>query len=517
MAKKTHQNGNGRANRPAPSSPASSASSPSSISAAHVPNASNGVGKPVASPAVAEPNKASVASSPPEPSGTPSSRPSGSGAPATKRSSAPPRERIAIVAGLRTPFAKQASAYRDLSAQDLARLVVRELVQRTEIDPKEIGLCVYGQVVPSVSAPNIAREVVLGTGLPKTIEAYSVSRACATSFQSLTSAAEAILAGQHHVALTGGADSSTDVPITVSRKLAGALVDASKAKTLADKLRIFAKLSPRDLLPVAPAIKEPTTGLSMGESAEKMAREAGITRAAQDAFSHRSHTKASAAWKAGLFADEVMQVVPGPSFDRPITEDNLVRHDSTMASYEKLKPAFDRKFGTVTAGNSSALTDGASALLVMSESKAKALGYKPLGYLRSWAYAALDPAGWMLMGPSYASPLALDRAGLTLADIDLVDMHEAFAAQVLCNVQAFGSRRFAEEKLGRSQPIGEIDDTRFNVHGGSLALGHPFAATGARMITTVLRELKRRGGQFALATACAAGGLGAAVVLEVGE
>jgi acetyl-CoA acyltransferase len=517
MAKKTHQNGNGRANRPAPSSPASSASSPSSISAAHVPNASNGVGKPVASPAVAEPNKASVASPPPEPSGTPSSRPSGSGAPATKRSSAPPRERIAIVAGLRTPFAKQASAYRDLSAQDLARLVVRELVQRTEIDPKEIGLCVYGQVVPSVSAPNIAREVVLGTGLPKTIEAYSVSRACATSFQSLTSAAEATLAGQHHVALTGGADSSTDVPITVSRKLAGALVDASKAKTLADKLRIFAKLSPRDLLPVAPAIKEPTTGLSMGESAEKMAREAGITRAAQDAFSHRSHTKASAAWKAGLFADEVMQVVPGPSFDRPITEDNLVRHDSTMASYEKLKPAFDRKFGTVTAGNSSALTDGASALLVMSESKAKALGYKPLGYLRSWAYAALDPAGWMLMGPSYASPLALDRAGLTLADIDLVDMHEAFAAQVLCNVQAFGSRRFAEEKLGRSQPIGEIDETRFNVHGGSLALGHPFAATGARMITTVLRELKRRGGQFALATACAAGGLGAAVVLEVGE
>jgi acetyl-CoA acyltransferase len=531
MAKKTHKNGNGRANRPAPTTSASSASSASSPSAAHVPGAaivaraSNGVAKlEDASPrAAAAPIEASasasaaIASSPSEPSGAPSSRPSGSGAPATKRSSAPPRERIAIVAGLRTPFAKQASAYRDLSAQDLARLVVRELVQRTEIDPKEIGLCVYGQVVPSVSAPNIAREVVLGTGLPKTIEAYSVSRACATSFQSLTSAAEAILAGQHHVALTGGADSSTDVPITVSRKLAGVLVDASKAKTLADKLRLFAKLSPRDLLPVAPAIKEPTTGLSMGESAEKMAREAGITRAAQDAFAHRSHTKASAAWKAGLFADEVMQVVPGPSFDRPITEDNLVRHDSTMASYEKLKPAFDRKFGTVTAGNSSALTDGASALLVMSESKAKALGYKPLGYLRSWAYAALDPAGWMLMGPSYASPLALDRAGLTLADIDLVDMHEAFAAQVLCNVQAFGSRRFAEEKLGRSQPIGEIDDTRFNVHGGSLALGHPFAATGARMIATVLHELRRRGGQFALATACAAGGLGAAVVLEVGE
>ena len=209
--------------------------------------------------------------------------------------------------------------------------------------------------------------------------------------------------------------------------------------------------------------------------------------------------------------------MPGPSFDRPISEDNLVRHDSELSSYEKLRPAFDKKYGTVTAGNSSALTDGASALVVMSESKAKALGYTPLGYLRSWAYAALDPAGWMLMGPSYASPLALDRAGLTLKDMDLVDMHEAFAAQILCNVQAFGSRRFAEEKLGRSEAIGEIDDTRFNVHGGSLALGHPFAATGARMVTTVLRELKRRGGKFGLATACAAGGLGAAVVLEVGE
>jgi len=429
----------------------------------------------------------------------------------------PKKERLAIVAGLRTPFAKQASAYRDLSAQDLARLVVRELVQRSEIDPKILDLCVYGQVVPSVSAPNIAREVVLGTGLPKNIEAYSVSRACATSFQALTSAAEAILARQNSAAIIGGADSSTDVPITVSRKLAGVLVDASKAKSLGEKLRLFAKLSPRDLLPVAPAIKEPTTGLSMGESAEKMAREAGIGRAAQDTFAHRSHSKASAAWKAGIFAQEVMHVVPGPAFDKPIAEDNLVRHDSTVASYEKLRPAFDRKFGTVTAGNSSALTDGASALLVMSESKAKALGYTPLGYLRSWAYAALDPAGWMLMGPSYATPLALDRAGLGLRDMDLVDMHEAFAAQVLCNVQAFGSKKFAEEKLGRSEAIGEIDDTTFNVHGGSLALGHPFAATGARMVTTVLHELRRRGKQFGLATACAAGGLGAAVVLEVGE
>ncbi len=525
MAKKTQKHGNGgngrAATKPAPQSSTQVAPREEAPEGAARQEAVSVLRPGAATGAPA--NETTEAASSPREGSAPSKSPSTPAGSSSSPSSRAPsigsarKERLAIVSGLRTPFAKQASAYRDLSAQDLARLVVRELVARSEIDPKEIDLCVYGQVVPSVSAPNIAREVVLGTGLPKNIDAFSVSRACATSFQALTSAAEAILAGQNTAAIVGGSDSSTDVPITVSRPLAAALVDASKAKTLAEKLRIFSRLSPRDLLPVAPAIKEPTTGLSMGESAEKMAREAGISRAAQDAFAHRSHTRASAAWKSGVFAKEVMHVVPGPSFDKPISEDNLVRHESEMASYEKLRPAFDRKFGTVTAGNSSALTDGASALLVMSESKAKALGYTPLGYLRSWAYAALDPAGWMLMGPSYATPLALDRAGLGLKDMDLVDMHEAFAAQVLCNVQAFASRKFAEEKLGRSEAIGEIDDTRFNVHGGSLALGHPFAATGARMVTTVLRELKRRGGKYALATACAAGGLGAAVVLEVGE
>jgi acetyl-CoA acyltransferase len=430
--------------------------------------------------------------------------------------SAPVRgERIAIVAGLRTPFAKQGTAYRQLSALGLGKLVVSELLARAELRPREVGMVVYGQVVPSLSAPNIAREIVLGTGMPKSIEAFSVSRACATSFQSMTSAAEAMLAGQHSVAITGGADSASDVPIAVSKKLATALIEASKGKTLADKLKAFSRLSPTDLVPEPPALKEPTTGLTMGESAEKMAKEGGIGREEQDAFAHRSHARAAQAWQSGVFAGEVMHVVPGPSYEKPFAEDNLVRRDSTADGYARLKPVFDRKYGTVTAGNSSPLTDGASALLLMTESKAKALGYAPLGYLKSWAYAALDPAGWMLMGPSYATPMALDRAGLALKDMDLVDMHEAFAAQVLCNVKAFASKKFAEDKLGRSEAVGEIDDAKFNVHGGSIAIGHPFAATGARMVTTALRELKRRGGRHGLVTACAAGGLGAAAVLEV--
>jgi acetyl-CoA acyltransferase len=378
-----------------------------------------------------------------------------------------------------------------------------------------VGLVVFGQVVPSISAPNIAREIVLGTAMPKTIEAFSVSRACATSFQAMTSAAESLLAGQHAVAIAGGADSSSDVPITVSKRLARALIDANKARTLPEKLKAFAKLAPTDFLPVPPALKEPTTGLTMGESAEKMAREGGIKREEQDVFAHRSHVRAAKAWESGVFANEVMHVLPAPTFDAPFTEDNVVRKDSSVDAYARLKPAFDRKYGTVTAGNSSPLTDGAAALVLMTESKARSLGYEPLGYLKSWAYAALDPAGWMLMGPSYATPIALDRAGLSLKEIDVIDMHEAFAAQVLCNLKAFASRQFAEEKLGRLQAIGEIDDAKLNVHGGSIAIGHPFAATGARMVTTVLRELKRRGGKYGLATACAAGGLGAAVVLEV--
>jgi acetyl-CoA acyltransferase len=424
--------------------------------------------------------------------------------------------RVAVVAGLRTPFAKQGTAYRHLSALELGCLVVRELVARTAIEGREVGLVVYGAALPDPAAPNIAREIVLGSGLPKSIEAFSVVRACATSFQATTSAAEAILAGQHDVAIVGGADSASDVPITVSKRLAAALVAVQKARTPLDKVRAVAHLAPRDLLPVPPALREPSTGLTMGEHAEQMAKEAGLTRAEQDRFAHRSHQRAAAAWERGVFDAEVMHVLPPPAFDRPIAQDNLVRRDSTLESYAKLPPVFDREHGTVTAGSSSPLTDGASALLLMNEEKAKSLGLAPLGYLRSWAYAALDPDDGLLMGPAYAAPRALDRAGLRLADMDLVDMHEAFAAQVLCNTKAFASRRFAEEKLGRTTgPLGEIDDERFNVHGGSIALGHPFAATGARMMHTVLRELKRRGGQFGLATACAAGGLGAAVVLEV--
>jgi acetyl-CoA acyltransferase len=426
-------------------------------------------------------------------------------------------KRVAIVAGLRTPFAKQSTAYKRLSALELGTQVVSELVARAGVAPGKIEQLVYGQVLPSIAAPNIAREIVLAAGLPRDIEAFSVSRACATSYQSAVSVSEAILAGTITCGIAGGADSTSDVPITVSKPLAAALLDASRARTLPDRLKAFSRLGAKDLLPVPPAIVEYSTGLSMGESAEKMAKENHIARAEQDRIAHESHVKAARAWASGSFEGEVMTVfVPGKEKGSlsPFSEDNNVRKDSDLGSYAKLKPAFDKKYGTITAANSSPLTDGASALLLMREDVAQAEGLTPLGYLVSHAFAALDPRGQMLMGPSYATPKALARAGLTLKDMDLVDMHEAFAAQVLSNTQAFASARWAEAHLGRSEPIGEIDPDRFNVTGGSIAIGHPFAATGARQITQTLRELGRRGGQHALVTACAAGGLGAAIVLS---
>ncbi|MCB9667148.1 MAG: acetyl-CoA C-acyltransferase FadI [Myxococcales bacterium] len=422
--------------------------------------------------------------------------------------------KVAIVSGLRTPFAKQSTAFATLSALDLGRIVVSELLERSDIAPKEVARIVYGQVLPSLSAPNIAREVVLGVAMPRQTDAYSVSRACATSYQSTISIAESIMSGDIDCGISGGADSASDIPMAASKKFASVLLKASKSKSAIERVKTLSALRPKDLVPSPPALKEPSTRLTMGQSAEKMAKENHISRLAQDEFAHRSHTLAAKAWADGNFAQEVMPVYTGRDFSRVVSEDNLVRQDSQLENYTKLKPVFDRKHGTVTAGNSSPLTDGASALLLMSEAKAKGLGLKPLGYIRSYAFVAVDPFWQLLMGPSLATPLALDRAGLALKDMDLIDMHEAFSAQILSNVQAFESKRFAEEKLNRNAAIGQIDWDKFNVNGGSIAIGHPFAATGARQIIQTLNELTRRQGQFALCTACAAGGLGAAMVLE---
>ncbi|MEQ9920469.1 acetyl-CoA C-acyltransferase FadI [Pectobacterium brasiliense] len=423
-------------------------------------------------------------------------------------------DRIAFVSGLRTPFARQATAYHGVPAIELGKLVTSELLVRTGIDPELIELLVFGQVVQMPEAPNIAREIVLGTGMSVHTDAYSVSRACATSFQAVANVAESIMAGMVDVGIAGGADSSSVLPIGVSKALARTLVDMNKARTLSQKLKLLSGLRPKDLLPVAPAVAEYSTGLRMGDTAEQMAKTYGITREEQDELAHRSHKLAAQAWESGVLRDEVMTAYV-PPYDKALSEDNNVRHDSALEQYSRLRPAFDRRHGTVTAANSTPLTDGAAVVLMMSESKAKSLGITPLGYLRSYAFSAIGVQRDMLLGPAYASPLALARAGVTLADLTLIDMHEAFAAQTLANLKLFASDEFARNQLGRNAALGEVDRAKFNVLGGSIAYGHPFAATGARMITQTLNELRRRGGGLGLTTACAAGGLGAAMVLEV--
>jgi acetyl-CoA acyltransferase len=424
--------------------------------------------------------------------------------------------RVAIIGGLRTPFTKAGTIFGHLSALDLGKAVLQEIVQRYEIDPRKIDQVVFGQVIPNLTASSVARELVLLSGLPRTIEAHTVVRACATSVQATIAAANAISLGQAACAIAGGTESMSDPPIFTSRTLAQALLSASKAKNLSEKLRPFQKLRPKDLLPVPPAIAEFTTGLSMGESAEKMAKENGISRQAQDEISLSSHQNAARAWKEGRFKAEVMSVPLPPRFEATAVRDNIIRDDATLEALSELKPVFDRRYGTVTAGNSSPLTDGAAALVLMSEELARAEGHEPLGFLRAHAFAATDPAEQALQGPAYAAPLALERAGMSLKDLDLVDMHEAFGAQVASNLQAMASRSFAE-KMGRSAPLGEIDRARLNVNGGSIALGHPFAATGARLIHQSLRELQRRGLGTSMVTVCAQGGMGVAVILERGR
>jgi acetyl-CoA acyltransferase len=423
--------------------------------------------------------------------------------------------RVAIVAGVRTPFTRAGSAFKSISAIDLGKLCVAELIQRTNLSGKEVEALVFGTVIPSVVAPNIAREVSLMPVFPKGLQAYSVSRACASANQAITDAADQIALGHVGVAIAGGAESLSNVPILHSQGFAEALVKASKAKSLGGRVKALAAIRPRDLVPITPAIAEPSTGETMGQSAEKMAKLNHITREEQDHFALRSHRLAAAGTADGRLIAETMPVYVPPRYESVVTSDNGIRSDTSYEQLSALKPVFDKKYGTVTAGNSSPLTDGGACLLLMSEDKAYALGYPPLGFIRSYAYAALDPGEQLLQAPVLAAPVALQRAGLTLKDIDLVEMHEAFAAQVLSNLRGFESQYWAE-RAGFSQPVGAVDQARLNVMGGSIAIGHPFGATGSRITVTLLNELARRDGQFGLMTVCAAGGMGFAMVVERG-
>jgi acetyl-CoA acyltransferase len=423
------------------------------------------------------------------------------------------KRRAVIVAGVRTPFVKAFGDYLQLDTIALGVAATGALIKRSEVAVRDIDAIVWGGVILPGLAPNVGREIALDLDLPRSVEAMTVTRACASGLQAITTAVSAIERGDSEVMIAGGSDSTSNAELKLPQKVVHALAPLAFGKaTPSDMLGVLSNLMPiSEILPRMPKIAERTTGQVMGEAAEEMARRNEIPRQAQDELAARSHHRAAKAIESGRFDDEVAPLETRDG--RWVHADGLVRADTSVEKLAKLRPVF-AKDGTLTAGNSSPLTDGAAAVLLMSEDKAKALGFTPRAAFRSWSYVGVDPADQLLMGPALAIPKALERAGMKLSDVDVVDMHEAFAAQVLSVLKMLGSRSFARERLGRDKAVGQIDPARLNVHGGSLALGHPFGATGARMVTTMANELARGDRETALLGICAAGGLGAAAVLE---
>lgn len=418
--------------------------------------------------------------------------------------------RVAIVAGVRTPFARMGTTLKDKNAIDLGACVADALIARCAIDPETIDQAIFGMTVMQPDAPFIAREIVLASGMSPRTDAYSITRACATSLQTAISGAEAIALGQANTVMVGGTDSISDIRIGLRPALSAALRDLSAARSMSARLRIAAGLRPRDFVPARPSITEYSTGQTMGASAQQMAHDWSISREIQDDLAHASHEKAAAAIRAG-HVDAYR--IPVAGTHASVNEDNLVRENSQRNAYARLSPVYEPTTGSVTAGNASPLTDGAAGLMLMSETRARSVGLVPLAYIRSAAFAAKTPATDLLMGPVLATPTALARAGVTLAELDLIDMHEAFAAQLEANIRGMESATYLPEMTGDA-PLGEIKRDILNVNGGSLAYGHPFGATGARLLVQTAYEMARRDVSLALCTACAAGGIGAAVVLE---
>ncbi len=418
-----------------------------------------------------------------------------------------------IVDGVRIPFQRSGTGYHNLSSYDLGRMVLEGLIVRSEIEPDQIDRVIMGNVIQDVNTSNVARESALGAGIPNSVPAFTVSMACISSNQAVTSAVDLIRTGQAKIVVAGGTETMSDIPIRLRKNLRQKLLEARKYKSPKDWLSFFKGVSPYDLLPEVPSISEYSTGETMGESCDRMAARFGVSREEQDAFALRSHQLAFKASYDGLLEDELIPAVVPPDFDT-VVRDNVFREDTSMEKLSKLSPAFIKPHGTVTAGNSSAFTDGASASVIMEEKTARDLGLTPKAYLRSYTYVSQDPCEELLLGPAYAIPKVLDNMGISLNDIDIFELHEAFAGQVLTVLKALNSDTFARANLNRSKKTGEIPLEKLNTWGGSLSLGHPFGATGTRLVTTAANRLHKEDGTLALISACAAGGQGHAMILE---
>jgi acetyl-CoA acyltransferase len=429
---------------------------------------------------------------------------------ASAGSSTSPDRTVVVVAGVRLPFSLTSTIYEDQMAVDLQRQAIAGLLAQTALDPSSVDYVICGNVIQEVRTSNVAREAAINAGIPVTVGAHTIAQACISANMAICSGAEHIMAGKADVVIAGGVETFSDVPIRLTRPIRQKLITLSKAMkkggTLGAVRHMLKGLTMKDIALETPAIANYTTGEVMGVSSDRLSAKFGVTRQEQDEFTVRSHTLAHQAHADGFYKNEVLPY-------KGSTVENGIKGDSTMESVGKLKPAFVKPHGTHTAANSSFLTDGAAASLLMSEAKALELGYKPLAYLRDWSFKACDPFEELLLGPTYCSQDILSSNNLTMGDIGVFEIHEAFAGQILSNLKAMASQQFADEKFN-GKKVGEIDMSKMNTKGGSLALGHPFGATGSRLVTTAAKRLQQEEERFALLAACADGGMGHACLLE---
>lgn len=427
------------------------------------------------------------------------------------------RERIAIVDGLRTPIAKAYGKLKDIQAESLGSHIVSEVALRVGLDFDMYDEVIIGNVGQPSHAVNIARVIALKAGFSEKVPAYTVHRNCASGMESITTATDKILSGRGDIYLAGGVESMSNLPLLFNKKMSLLFQTLSRSKSTIDKLKSLTQFTPSHLNPIVglmQGLTDPVTGLMMGSTAEILAQDFGITRKEQDEFALLSHQKAQHAQEAGVFTHEIAPIIYNPNKGEIMVDDDGIRYGQTMEALAKLRPFFDKKNGTVTAGNSAQVSDAAAAVVLMSESKAKEMGITPLGYLREYTYAGLDPAR-MGLGPAYSTAKILKMTGMKMSDFELIELNEAFAAQVLANLAAFESKKYAQSHLNTSEALGSIDTNILNVNGGGIALGHPVGMTGTRLVIHTLKELRRRNKNVGLATLCIGGGQGASLILEV--
>ncbi len=423
---------------------------------------------------------------------------------------------VVIIEGMRSPFAKSGTKLRDVHAAELGRVAMKETIARSNVDVNTIDEVIMGNAGNPSDAVNIARVVALNSGIPKSVSSFTVHRNCASALEAVSSGYERIKSGTDEEVLVGGSESMSQMPLLFSQKFANIFGELAGAKTMGGKLAALAKLKLKYLTPrisIMEGLRDPFTGMMMGDTAELLAKEFKISRREQDEYALRSHQRAVAATKEGRLKEEIAPLYIPPKYNEVLTEDIGPRDGQSLEALGKLKPFFDKKNGTVTVGNSCPITDGAAVLLLMSREKAQKLGFKPVATIKGYAFAGLEPER-MGLGPVYATAKLLKKLGMKFSDIGLIELNEAFAAQVIACERAFASKSFAQEKLGLSEAVGEVDPNKLNVNGGAIALGHPVGATGARLVLTLMKEMQRRKTQFGLATLCIGGGQGGSMILE---